>query len=244
MTGGMMMKISKRSLRLLPVTLLLEMLTPFLTFLIIIVAGVIAGAAGKLAGTVTAAFSGLLLVAVWITGSVFVYGIMELSRYFRYSWYLHIVCFVLKAVNLVLDGFSSIMGDEVAPGTVNTYQVITDVLSSARQLTGITAIGLAIIGLMVVLHKVGEQTLSRKCRKYAYFVFILGILLTLADIVNLILTVAAPGISASPSTAYLPFLVIYAMMVILMVIISIPVFMTIRKSCKTIYGMLSKAQEV
>ena len=67
------MKISKCSLRTLPVMLRLSR-----------------SPAG------TAAVMGVRILCI-----VLLYGIMELSHFFAYAWYLHLICFVIKPVSLV-----------------------------------------------------------------------------------------------------------------------------------------------
>lgn len=238
------MRVSKRSLRLLPVMFLLEMLVPVLNLIIIFLASMLSWLAGRQTGAITALSSGFMLLAIWMAGSVFIYEIIELSRYFRYSWYLHICFLVIKSVTMVLDGISAVMGDAVSLGTKNAYEITSDFLSSGRQLVGITALCLAMAGFRTVLNKIDEQKMSSKCRKYSCFFLITGILLTLNDIAYLILTVFLPAANTTLTAENLPIVVIYAVLHILMLIMSIPAFLTIRKSCKTIYGVLLRAQEV
>ena len=101
------MKVSKKALRFLPVILLFEILTQVLTIAFVGFSAGIAEPFGTTAATVTILTLSIALLAVWITGSAFVYGIMELSRQFRYSWYLHIAYFVIKVVALVFDSISA-----------------------------------------------------------------------------------------------------------------------------------------
>ena len=44
----------------------------------------------------TAAVMGVRILCI-----VLLYGIMELSHFFAYAWYLHLICFVIKPVALV-----------------------------------------------------------------------------------------------------------------------------------------------
>ena len=240
----MTMKVNKRALRLLPVTFLIELLAPFITLLLIGISAVISGLAGKQTGVVTAISSSLVLLSIWLVGMVFVYGIMSLSRYFRYSWYFHIVFFIIKSVALVLESIPLFIGDEMSAGTKNGYSIVSDVLSSARQLSGFLALFFAMSGFCAVLSKLGEQKLTGKCRKYSYFFLIIGILFTLDDIASLVVNSLFSGSDPSVNAENLPMLVIYVILNLLTLIISIPAFLTIRRSCKTIYGTLHRAQEV
>ena len=133
------MRVSKRALRTLPAILLLEMLTQVITLVFIGIGALIKETVGTAAGEVTVLASGPVLLAIWMTGAVCLYGIMDLSKYFRFSWYLHIVYFVIKAVVLVLDGISAVMGDGISQETLNIFGAVADFLSSVRELFGIAA---------------------------------------------------------------------------------------------------------
>ena len=101
------MIISKRSLRWLPVFLLLEMLSPAVTLAAMLPAYLLKTSVSESAAAAAVLLVGMAVVAVWITGTVLLYGVMELSRFFAYAWYLQLIYFVIRAVSLVLDGFSS-----------------------------------------------------------------------------------------------------------------------------------------
>ena len=124
------------------------------------------------------------------------------------------------------------------------YEIISDVFSSLRQFVGIIALCLAMVGFMTVLRKIGEQNISSKCRKYSYFLLIIGIMFTLNDMANLIMNIFIPYTATALSEENLPIEVIYVILNIITLVISIPVFLTVRKSCKAIYEMLLKVQEV
>ena len=236
------MRVSKRALRTLPGMLLLEMLTQVITLAFIGIGALIKATGSSAAADVTVLASGLVLLAIWMTGAVCLYGIMDLSKYFRYSWYLHIVYFVIKAVVLVLDGISAVMGEGISQETLNLFGAAADFLSSVRELSGIAAQCLVMLGFRTLLEKLGERDFGRKCRKYVHIFLIVGILFFLNNITGLVIQLLIPAPADQPAVEYLPVLVIYAILNIFTTAVSIPAFLTARKSCKTIYGTLRKAQ--
>ena len=84
------MKISKCSLRTLPVMLLLEMLSPALMLAVLLAAYFVKKLGGEPAAAAVAILAGMAVMGVWILCTVLLYGIMELSNFFAYAWYLHL----------------------------------------------------------------------------------------------------------------------------------------------------------
>lgn len=74
------MIISKRSLRWLPVFLLLEMLSPAVTLAAMLPAYLLKTSVSESAAAAAVLLVGMAVVAVWITGTVLLYGVMELDR--------------------------------------------------------------------------------------------------------------------------------------------------------------------
>ena len=132
------MKISKRSLRTLPVLLLLEMLSPVLLSLAILLAYFVTRSGSAAAALISALLPSLLITAVWIVCTVVIYGIMELSHFFAYSWYLHLIYFVIKAVSLVIEGLGA--------ANAGVIGIVPDVLSSAQQFIGILSHAMILLG--------------------------------------------------------------------------------------------------
>ncbi len=238
------MKVSKKALRFLPVILLFEILTQVLTIAFVGFSAGIAEPFGTTAATVTILTLSIALLAVWITGSAFVYGIMELSRQFRYSWYLHIAYFVIKVVALVFDSISAIMGGDVTTGNEGIFGTVEEILSVMRQFVGMAALCLAMLGFKAVMDKLGKSEISASCHKYAYFFLIIGIVSALNDSASLIMTLLSDNADGSLNMIYTVILAIFFIINVLTATISIPAFLTVRKACRTVFDKLQSAQEV
>ena len=81
--------------------LLLEMLSPALMLAVLLAAYFVKKLGGEPAAAAVAILAGMAVMGVWILCTVLLYGIMELSHFFAYAWYLHLICFVIKPVSLV-----------------------------------------------------------------------------------------------------------------------------------------------
>lgn len=244
MIGGMMMRLSKKALRRIPVLLLIESLTPVLTLAIIGISAVIVNLFGISAGSVSAVALSFMLLIVWIIGSAFIYGIMDLSRNFRYSWYLHIAWFSLKTVTLISASISSVMSENLPSVTDYLSEAVSDVLSAIHQFSGMAAIYFAMLGLRDVMIKLGDRTTGEKFRKYSYIFLITGIVSALNDISDVVISMIFPGTEDTINPWSLSLLAVYGILNLFTAIVSIPVYLTVRSSCKTIYSKLQNVQEV
>ena len=240
----MAMRVNKNSLRALPVILLLESLTSVGAVIGVIIAALIRPFIGALLANSLLLLTGGVYLVIWMFGSVSVYGIMDLSRDFKYSWYLHITWLILKTVVLVVDGISMFMDQGMDTGTANVFRIVSEVLSAVQQFTGMAAIAFAMMGLFKVLQKKGEHALGAGCRKFVYFYMIVGILLALTDFVDLLLKSIFPGFVSEYSVGYLPVVIVYAIIQIALFLASVPAFFTAGRSCRRIYFMLQGIQEI
>ena len=170
------MKVSKKALRFLPVILLFEILTQVLTIAFVGFSAGIAEPFGTTAATVTILTLSIALLAVWITGSAFVYGIMELSRQFRYSWYLHIAYFVIKVVALVFDSISAIMGGDVTTGNEGIFGTVEEILSVMRQFVGMAALNDSASLIMTLLSDNADGSLNMIYTAILAIFFIINVL--------------------------------------------------------------------
>ena len=246
MIGGMMMRVSKIALRRIPVLLLIESLTPVLTLAIIGISAVIVNLFGISAGSVSAVALSFMMLIVWIIGSAFIYGIMDLSRNFRYSWYLHIAWFSLKTVTLISYSISSLMAGDMAPDTayISKAEAISDVLSAVHQFSGMAAIYFAMLGMRDVMIKLGDRKTGGSFRKYSYIFLITGIVSAVNDISSVVLGMIFPVTEETPDPWSLSLIAVYGLLNLFTAIVSIPVYLTVRSSCKTIYSKLQNVQEV
>ena len=240
----MAMRVNKNSLRYLPVILLLESLTSVMTVFVIIITALLEPVVGNLSGNMILILTGVVYFAIWLLGSACVYGIMDLSRFFKFSWFLHITWLILKTVVLVVDGISMFMDQGMDTGTANVFRIVSEVLSAVQQFTGMAAIAFAMMGLFKVLQKKGEHALGAGCRKFVYFYMIVGILLALTDFVDLLLKSIFPGFGSEYSVGYLPVVIVYAIIQIALFLASVPAFFTAGRSCRRIYFMLQGIQEI
>lgn len=233
------MKISKRSLRTLPGLLLLEMLSPILLLSGILLAYFVNLSGSGAAAIVTAMIPSLLTIAIWIICAVAIYGIMELSPLFAYAWYLHLIYFIIKAVTLVIEGVGAV-ANQADAGTVSAIELVPNLLSSLREFIGILSQAMLLFGFSSVMKKTGQVKLNKSCRVIAIVCLTLGNLSLMLDVVGTIVNWLNPEAAASLSGITAVNVVIAA----LTVIISIPTYIAVRKSCINVYQLLFKAQEV
>lgn len=230
------MKISKRSLRTLPVLLLLEMLSPVLLSLAILLAYFVTRSGSAAAALISALLPSLLITAVWIVCTVVIYGIMELSHFFAYSWYLHLIYFVIKAVSLVIEGLGA--------ANAGVIGIVPDVLSSAQQFIGILSHAMILLGFRSVMKKTEQEKLSKRCRAVATVYLTLGSLSLLFDGASYILKWIDPGAVSSQSVIYTVIIAVSIAVVVITAVISIPAFIAVRRSCMKVYHLLFNAKEV
>ena len=243
MIGGMIMRVSKKALRMIPVLLLIEGLTPALTLLIIGILAVISSFFGIEAASVSAVALSFMLIMVWIIGSVFIYGIMDLSRNFRYSWYLHIAWFSLKTVTLISYSISLIMSESLTSDVAHLSEVISDVLSAVHQFSGMAAIYFVMLGMQDVMIKLGDRRTGERFRKFSYIFLITGIVSALNDISDVVIGMIFPSTEETLNPWSLSLIAVYGILNLFTVIVSIPVYLTVRSSCKAIYSKLQNVQE-
>lgn len=236
------MKISKRSLRTLPVLLLLEMLSPILLLLGILLAYFVNLSGSGAAAIVTAMIPSLLTIAIWIICAVVIYGIMELSPLFAYAWYLHLIYFIIKAVTLVIEGVGA-AANPVDAGTVSAIELVPDLLSSLREFIGILSQAMLLFGFCSVMKKTGQEKLSKSCRVIAIVCLTLGILSLMLDGAGYVVQWLNPELAASDSGGNAVITALNVVIAVLTVIISIPAFVAVRKSCMNVYQLLFNAQE-
>ena len=240
----MAMRVNKNSLRYLPVILLLESLTSVMTVFVIIITALLEPVVGNLSGNMILILTGVVYFAIWLLGSACVYGIMDLSRFFKFSWFLHITWLILKTIVLVVDSISMFMEQVINTETANAFAVVSEVLSAVHQIAAMAAIAFAMMGLFEVLKKKKEYALSMGCRKLVYFYMIMGILMAMTDIVDLLLGSLIPGFGSSFSIGYLPVVIIYAIAWIALLTAGVLTFIIARRSCSRIYFMLQGLQEI
>lgn len=211
--------------------LLLEMLSPSLMLAALLAAYFVKTLAGEPAAAAVAILAGMAVMAVWILCAVLLYGVMELSHFFAYAWYLHLVYFVIKAASLVLEGYHAANNGAGA----ETAGLLGDLLSSGQQLVGMLSYVMILFGAWSVMKKTGDDKLSQKCRIYALIYMAAGILLLMCDGAGTILTwlnteAAAAEVTSIVLTAAASF-------------IGIPAFFAFRKSCMAVYSLLFQPRE-
>ncbi len=230
-------------LRLLPVILFPESLTQVITLFIVLFSALIAKYTDMTIASITAIALSMVVLVLWIFGSTIIYGLIDLSHYFKYSWYLHISYFVLKTVTLVLDSIVMVADKHMERGLVLTFDIITDEISSVRQFAGMIAIAFCFLGLKSVLDKMGCNDLSEKCRKYYYIILITGLIIAIVDIINHIVTAVFPENTKTLTFEYLPFLILYSILYVFLLIVSVPAFLTAKSCCRMIYDTLMGSRE-
>ena len=228
------MIISKRSLRWLPVFLLLEMLSPAVTLAAMLPAYLLKTSVSESAAAAAVLLVGMAVVAVWITGTVLLYGVMELSRFFTYAWYLQLIYFVIRAVSLVLDGFSSANNGAGA----ETVSALSDMLSAGQQFIGILSHSMILFGARSVMKKANQGKYGSKCRVYAVIYIAAGLLMLLSDAAGYML-----GGSELFSAAKVAAAAVDIFLTVLTSAVAVPAFFAVRKTFMTVYKMLFNAQE-
>ena len=233
------MKISKRSLRTLPVLLLLEMLSPVLLSLAILLAYFVTRSGSAAAALISALLPSLLITAVWIVCTVVIYGIMELSHFFAYSWYLHLIYFVIKSVSLVLEGYNAAYHGAGA----ETAGLLGDLLSSGQQLVGMLSHSMILFGVWSVMKKMGHDKLSQICRVYALIYLSAGILLLLSDGAEYLVSRLNPEAADSFSVETTAVVAVNTFLTAAASFIGIPAFLAFRRSCMAVYTLLFHTRE-
>lgn len=225
------MKISKRSLRTLPVMLLLEMLSPALMLAVLLAAYFVKMLCGEAAAAAVAVIAGMAVMTVWMLCTVLLYGIMELSHFFSYAWYLHLIYFVIKAASLVLEGYNAANSGAGA----ETAGLLGDLLSSGQQLVGMLSHVMILFGSWSVMKKTGDDKLSQKCRIYALIYMAVGIFMLLSDGAGTIMTWLNTEAGATA--------VVNIFLTAAASFIGIPAFLVFRKVCMAVYTLLFHSRE-
>ena len=233
------MKISKCSLRTLPVMLLLEMLSPALMLAVLLAAYFVKKLGGEPAAAAVAILAGMAVMGVWILCTVLLYGIMELSHFFAYAWYLHLIYFVIKSVSLVLEGYNAAYHGAGA----ETAGLLGDLLSSGQQLVGMLSHSMILFGVWSEMKKMGHDKLSQICRVYELIYLSAGILLLLSDGAEYLVSRLNPEAADSFSVETTAVVAVNTFLTAAASFIGIPAFLAFRRSCMAVYTLLFNTRE-
>ena len=236
-----MKRVNKSSLRRLPWLYLIYALFNDLVWIVlfIVLANVESGGVKAMSFFLTLVGS----IALPIVSILCIYGLIDLSEYFRKSCYVYLLSMIFLMANMILLFIINMSNGDTGPFEISILTEAREVLQDLRVPMDALAAFFLLTGFAETLQKAKDQRIYRKCNVMRRTIFFLGIVYCVFVLMVEIFSIFTDGGLWDASGLYMAFSLLAIVVMVILVLVDIPVFMILLKAARQTYEILSSREE-